>query len=123
MTYDGTLTTEEECDSFAGKNVDSSGWTEANINSWVKQAEAYLSLLIREDLVGKYESIRIFLKPMLSEYCARYTAMCGIAYNMEDTTYTNRLEAESMINIHVYRMEKIEKWIIEDLRNKFLWNS
>lgn len=107
MTYTGTLCTEAEINAFAGELVDATGNVEANHNLWVAQAQSYLCTLSRYNWVDNYGSLNTDVKAILSEYCARYAAIAAIAYNMAG--YTTRLEAEDMINVHIDRMNKIEK--------------
>ena len=74
--------------------------------------EAYLCNLIKYDAVTNWGSLNAIYKLMFSEYVARTIAIEGIKYNME-STFTSRVEAEDMINIHVLRIEKIQK-LLED---------
>ena len=49
---------------------------------------------------------------MLSEYVARYVAVAGLGYNLlGEASALTRREIESRINIHLFRMEMIEKII------------
>ena len=48
---------------------------------------------------------------MLTEWAARYAGMQLILFNMAG--YTSRIEAEDMINVHLFRMKQIEK-LLED---------
>ena len=115
MAWEGTLTTEAECNSLAGENVDATGWVEANKNAWVKQAEAFLTILGKYDFVTNYASISANFKPLLSEYCARYAAMNGILYNqsgyIDANELTDNLQVEMMLNAIVMRLRAIEKLI------------
>jgi len=54
-----------------------------------------------------YATLNSDVKKILNEYVARYTAICGIAYNMAG--FTTRIEAEDMINYHDHRIQKIEE--------------
>ncbi|MFW6173810.1 MAG: hypothetical protein ACOC5T_08700 [Elusimicrobiota bacterium] len=110
MAFTGTLTTEEEIDFFAGANA-SPSVTEANKNTLTAQAEAYLNVLGKYDFVSNYASLNDEQKQILSEYCARLAAIGIISYDM--STYTSRIEAEDMINIHWARLNKIEEKIRE----------
>ena len=48
---------------------------------------------------------------MLAEYIARYAAMCGIAYHMATVGagFSSLIEPEDMIQVHLYRMQQIER--------------
>ena len=107
MSYEGIIATEAELDAMAGENVDTTGWTEANKNLWMLQVEGFLSAFVQYDIATNYGTLNAVSKILLNEYAARYCAMCGISYNMSG--FTTILEAEDMVNIHAYRIEKIEK--------------
>ena len=110
MTYNGTITTEAEIALMAGQNV-GAGATEANNNFMVAQAEAYLSGFIQDDVVAGFAAYDTVTKQLLSEWAARYAGMTLI---MNDTTnYTDLIEAEDMVQVHVYRMEQIQNQLSE----------
>ncbi len=107
MVYSGIIVTEAQIALMAGENVDSTGDTEANHNDLAAQAEAYLSNLVKYDIATNWASLSTVYRQMFSEWAARYCAKVLIAYNMAG--FTSRQEAENMINVHVYRMDKIEE--------------
>ena len=107
MVATSVLSTDAEMLAMAGENVKAAGFTDANKTAWGLQAEADLCLLANYDLVTNVASLGAKYKPALSEYVARYVAVSGILYNMVD--FTSRVEAEDMVNIHIARMEKLEK--------------
>jgi len=111
MAATSILSTDDEMNAMAGENVDTTGWTDANKTAWGVQAEAYLNSLKPYDFVTNFATLNAKTKAILSEYIARYTGMSGIAYNM--INYSSRIEAEDMINIHIWRMEKIEKQLLK----------
>jgi hypothetical protein len=121
MVYTGVLATESELNAMAGENVDTTGWTEANKNSWMKQIEGYLCAVFNFDLVSNYSSLDPKAKYIFSEYCARYCAICGITFNMN--SFTSRIEAESMINVHVWRLKQLDKIIMEDRFRQYIRGS
>jgi len=106
MAYTGTITTEAEIALMSGENVDATGATEANNNLLVAQAEGFLSALIQDDVVAGFAEYDTVTKQLLSEWASRYAGMQLIAYNMAG--FTSRVEAEDMVNIHVFRMKLIE---------------
>jgi len=114
MAYTGTIVTENEIALMAGENVDSTGDTEANHNILAAQAESFLSNLMNYNVVDNYAALNEDVKRMLSEWAARYAAITLIAYNMAG--YTKRQEAEDMMDVHAWRMEKIEA-ILKENRN------
>jgi len=111
MTYSGTICTEAEIAAMAGENVAAAGNTEANHNDLVAQAESYLCCLMRYNVVNNYAGLNGDVKRILSEYGARYAAVALISYDMSG--FTSRIEAEDMINIHLFRMNLIEKLLID----------
>jgi len=118
MAYTGTIVTEAEMALMAGENVDATGDTEANHNVLAAQAESYLSVLLKYNVVDNYSTLNEDVKRMLSEWAARYAGATLIAYNMAG--YTTRQEAENMIDLHVFRMKQIENWLKEQDRVTFI---
>jgi hypothetical protein len=111
MAYTGIIVTEAQIALMAGENVDATGDTEANHNDLAAQAEAYLCNLVKYDIVTNWGFLNTIYQQMFSEWAARYAGMTLILYNMAG--YTSRVEAEDMINIHVFRMNEIRK-LLED---------
>lgn len=107
MAATSVLSTDAEMNAMAGENVDVTGWVDANKTAWGIQAEGFLCMLVNYDLVTNVATLETYFEEILSEYVARYVAVSGIAYNMAG--FTTRIEAEDMINVHIYRMKKIEK--------------
>jgi len=68
-------------------------------------AEAYVCGLVRYDAVTNWATIGAIEKTLMTEIVSRFIAMQGIAYDM--SVYTSRIEAEDMINIHIFRMRQI----------------
>jgi len=106
MAYTGTIVTVAEMQFMAGELRDATGDVEANHNYLAYYAEAYLSALVEYDIVTNWATITAKTRCLLTEWAARMAACDLIRYNMSG--YTSRIEAEDMINFHVYRMEKIE---------------
>lgn len=92
---------------FMGAGVDAA-FTETMQDLVGVYTEAYLSNLVEYDLVTNWAAINAVFKLMFSEYVARAIAVEAIKYNM-DSTFTSRVEAEDMLNIHIWRMLTIEK--------------
>ena len=72
-----------------------------------KTFENFNGIITQEQIL--YSAIDV--KYLLNEYVARYVAICGISYNMSG--FTSRVEAEDMINVHVFRLRAIEKLLID----------
>lgn len=111
MAATSILSTDAEMNAMAGENVDATGWTDANKTAWGLQAENFLNVMCRYNFSDNFASLNVDVKYILSEYVARYVAVCGIAYNMAG--FTSRIEAENMINVHLYRMRVIEKLLTD----------
>jgi hypothetical protein len=111
MAATSILSTDAEMNAMAGELVDATGWIDENKTAWGLQAEAYLASLSRYDWSTNVATITGVAAEMLSEYVARYVAICGIAYNMATVgaTFSSLIEPEDMIQLHIYRMEQIEK--------------
>ena len=70
--------------------------------------EAYLCALVEYDIVTNWASLSAIYKLIFSEYACRAVAMEAIKYNMA-STYTSRIEAEDMLNVHSERMAEIKE--------------
>ena len=108
MAATSVLSTDDEMNAMAGAGVDAAGFTDANKTAWGIQAEADLCMMTNFDLVTNVADLGVKFKAIVSEYVARYTAMSGILYNMK-STFTSRIEAEDMVNVHIFRMKHIER--------------
>jgi len=122
MAYTGTIVTEAEINMMAGELVDTTGNTEANHNYLAGHAEGYLSGLVKYDIVTNWASLNTTYKKMFSEWAARYCACSLIAYNMGSVgaTFSSLIEPEDMIQHHIYRMEQIEKRLLDNSIQDFL---
>jgi hypothetical protein len=106
-----------DVDGFMGENV-SASFTEAMEDLVGVYTEAYLCVLIKFDAVTNWANLDDVYKLMLSEYVARAIAVEGIKYDMSG--YTSRIEAEDMINIHIYKMQQIENILLKISYSDFL---
>jgi len=118
MAYVANIVTVAEIQFMAGENVDATGDVDANHTMIQDQAEAYLSVLLKHNLATTgFTGLDATTRILITEWAARYGGMQLILYNMAG--YTSRVEAEDMINIHVYRMQQIEKLLTQS-RQDFL---
>jgi len=69
--------------------------------------EAYLCALVEYDIVTNWATLNAVYKLLFSEYACRAIAVEAIKYNMAGYSL-GRIEAEDMINIHVWKMRAIE---------------
>ena len=102
MVHGGLFATKAEVDAKAGENVDTTGWTEANINAWCLQAESYINTVSRQDWSAKFSApatttLNATVWHLLGEAESNLVAMYGIMYNMAG--FTTIVEAEDMINL------------------------
>ena len=81
--------------------------------------EAFLCNLVEFDIVTNFGSLNAVYKLMFSEYACRAIAMEAIKYNMA-ATYTSRVEAENLINVHAWRMDMILRILKEASSQDFM---
>lgn len=101
-----TIVTVAEMQFMAGENVDATGDVTANHQFLHDYANAYLSCLLKYDVLTNWASITANYKNIITEWAARFAANALIKYNMAG--YTSRMEAEDMISVHLARMKDIE---------------
>lgn len=118
MVATSIMSTDAEMNAMAGENVDVTGWIDANKTAWGLQAETFLNNLTRFNFSDNYASLNVDVKYMLSEYVARYTALCGIAYNMG--SYNSYTEPINMTNIHWARLQEIKKLLLVEDTQTFM---
>lgn len=106
MAYTGTIVAVAEMQFLAGESRDSTGDVEANHNYLAGYAEAYLSSLVKYDIITNWASLNSTYKKLFSEWAARFAAINLIQYNMAG--YTSRKEAQVMLNTHWERLQQIE---------------
>lgn len=122
MVYSANIVTVAEMQFMAGENVDATGDVEANHTALQDQAEAYLSNLLKHNLGGTgFSDLDSTTRIIITEWAARYCGMQLILFNMAG--FTTILEAEDMLNLHIYRMEKIEKLMTSDTQDFLEVNS
>lgn len=108
MAYVAVIVTVAEMQFMAGENVDATGDVEANHIMLQDQAEGYLSGFLQDDVAAGFAAYDATTKLMLTEWAARYAGIQLILFNTAG--YTNGLiEAEDMVQYHIYRMTKIEE--------------
>lgn len=106
MAYTGTIVTAAEMQFMAGELVDDTGDVEANHNYLAGYAEAYLSVLVKYDIVTNWASLPAKYKSILTEWAARFAGVQLILYN--PAGYSDLIEAEDIVTYHIYRMQQIE---------------
>ena len=112
MAYIANIVTVAEMQFMAGKNVDAGGDIEANHEALQDQAEAYLSNLMKFELTtAAFTALNATIKIMITEWAARYAGMQLILF--ETAGYSDRIDAEDMINVHLFRMRQIERLLTD----------
>lgn len=102
------IVTADEVTIMAGENADATGTG----STAYKEA---LELMAISQIVGwsrynwadNYASKNTDIKKVISEYIARFMGVALIAFNMSG--FTSRIEAEDMLNIHLFRMRQLEE--------------
>lgn len=97
MAHTGIFATSDEILVKAGKNVESTGSTEARINALCLQAESLINCVTRYNWSDAYSSLNADAKGLLSEVESNIVAIYLIMFDMSG--YTSRVEAEDMINV------------------------
>ena len=118
MAHEGTFATKAEIDLKVGERVDSTGYTETNINNACKQSEGFACVFLKYDFVTNWATINAITRKLLSEFSACWVAQDFIAYNME--AYGSRIQAENLINVHERKINKILKLLSERASPDFL---
>ena len=107
MAFSANIVTVAEMRFMAGENRDATGDVDANHIMLQDQAEAYLSTLVKFDIATNFGTLNAVYKILFTEWAARYSGMTLITFNMAG--YTSRVEAEDMINVHIFRMNEIKE--------------
>ena len=118
MVFTGIMATEAELDAKAGENVDLTGWTEANKNDFVAQAESFVNVISKNNWSDAYAALNADVKRFLSETVSNLSAIYGIQYNMFG--YSSRIEAENMINLLWAKLQQNVEFLKDDRTVKFM---
>ena len=94
--YAGTLCTVGDVIHKAGKNSDTTARVEQVVSNYVLMAEAYLANLTRVDWVAKFSTLNANINSLLTDAASSIAAIYVIQAQM--SSYTSRVEAETMIN-------------------------
>ncbi len=106
-----TIVTVAEMKFMAGKNVDPTGDVTANHQFLHDMAAGFLSALIQDDVIAGYSGYDTVTRQIINEWASRFAGAQLIAFNMAG--YTSRVEAEDMLNLHLFRMSEIERELKE----------
>ncbi len=119
MAYVANIVTVAEMQFYAGADINATGDDDANHTILQDHAEAYLSNLLKFDLnTTNWAALTTGTKELISEWAARYAAIQLISYAFTgEAAALTRIESEDRINLHIYRMQQIEKLLNEDTQN------
>ena len=106
---------------YEGEDI-SATWDDTLRDEVGLQAQAYVCFLLKYDAVTNWATMNAVYKILLTEYVARSVAMAGIAFNMSavGVTFSSLIEPEDMIQLHIYRIEQIEKLLKDSDIHQFL---
>lgn len=106
MAMSITTADNSDVDPLCGANV-AVGFNDTMKDSSGLMAEAYLTNVMRSDIVANWATVTTNARVIITEYVSRFIAVNAILYDM--SVFTSRIEGEDMINVHVYRMRQCEK--------------
>ena len=113
MVYAANIVTVAEMQLMAGAGVSATVDVDANHIVLQDHAEGYLSTFLKFKLdAAGWGTLDATTKVLITEWAARYAGATMIAY--DTSGYITLMEAEDMINIHLYRMQQIEKLLESD---------
>ena len=104
-----TMTTVATAQTKAGAGINAVMLANAGseVDGFIEEAEAFLCNLTKYDLITNWGTLNAVYKLMFSEYAGRSAAVEIVSYDMK--SYIDRVEAEDIINVHIYRMNVIIK--------------
>ena len=124
MAYAANIVTVVEMNFYAGAGIDTTaGSIDANHTILQDHAEAYLSNLLKFNLdAAGWAGLNSPTQAIISEWAARYAAVQLIQFNMlgEGGTGFTIQQAQDRINVHLFRMEKIETVLKKEGIQNFL---
>jgi len=121
MGHDGIFATKAECDSKAGANVDTAGYTEANINSWCAMSESEINVTCSFNFSDVYTSLNADVKKLLSDWSSNTVAI--YAWNYEPSGQSNaepRPVYEDRLMTLAYRNEVLADILKLHPKSKYL---
>tara|TARA_Y100000310_G_C20702423_1_gene831092 strand:+ start:9388 stop:10266 length:879 start_codon:yes stop_codon:yes gene_type:complete len=122
--WDPTICEYNDVIGKAGANVLAALSTGAKfqlMNSFALQAQSRICAITRFDWVAQYSSLTANVKEILNDVCSNIAGIYAIAHDMSG--YTDRVEAETMINVHrdaalqiqgLLRNQEVRRFIVGD---------
>ena len=100
MADTGIFATTAEVERKAGANVSSTSITEAYVNDYMTQVEAFINAATRRNWSDDYGSLNVDVKGILKEVASNLAAIYVISYDMSAIVSASSLiEAEDRITI------------------------
>ena len=110
-----TIVTVAEMQFMAGLSPNAAGDVTANHQFLHDYAASYLSGLLKFEVIAGFSSITTNLQFLITEWAARFAGMQLMAYSLLGAADAiTRIETEDRINIHILRMQQIEKVLQSD---------
>lgn len=97
MVDTGIFATTAEVERKAGAGASAVSKAEAYVNDYMTQVESFINVATRYNWSDKYATLNNDVKGILKECASDLAAIYVINYNFAG--YTNRIEAEDMVNI------------------------
>ncbi len=97
MAFTRVTITEAQLAFYYGANINAGVTADAS-DFFVATEEAYLSALLKFDLVTNWASLNVIYKLIFTEYLGRMAAATAIYFDAAG--YTDGIEAENMVKIH-----------------------
>ncbi len=97
MVDTGIFATTAEVERKAGANVSTTSKTEAYVNDYMTQVEAYINSTTRFNWSDAYSGLNVDAKGILKEVASNLAAIYAIQYDISG--FTDLDEATAMINV------------------------
>lgn len=97
MADTGIFATTAEVQRKAGANASSVSNVEAYINDFMTQVESFINVTCKVNFSDTYSSLNADVKGLLKEVASDLAAMYVINYDLSG--FTNRVEAETMLDV------------------------
>ena len=105
-----TIVTVAEMQFMAGLSPNAAGDVTANHQFLHDYANAYLSTLVKYDILTNWATLTANYKNLFTEWAARFAGMQIMAYSfLGAADAITRIETEDRINVHWARMQQIEE--------------
>jgi hypothetical protein len=121
MAHTGIFATKAECDSKSGSNVDTTGYSEANINSWCSMSESEINVTCSYNFSDAYAGLNADVKKILADWSSNIVAI--YAWNYDPSGQSNaepRPVFEDRVMTLAYRNEILSVVLKSHSKSKYL---